>query len=130
MVIEKDAVVEVTLPLTANAPEVTVQAPNGGESISAETEIQWTATDSDGDNLTHTILYSADNGQSWTMIATGLTTTSYDWDPTLSPGGDQCHIRVVSSDGFRLGQDDSDGSFDVALKSPTAAILSPAASTS
>ena len=120
----EDVVLE-TIPVSANAPVVTVTSPNGGESWSGEQTITWTAADADGDALTLDVLYSTDAGENWSAIAIGLDQNSYVWDTDEAPGSDQMLIRVLATDGVNTGQDNSDSPFTVAEKSPAPAILSP-----
>src|SRR6185295_6147893 len=48
VVVKKGAREIASRSVSANAPVVTVTAPNGGESIGASTTITWTASDPDG----------------------------------------------------------------------------------
>lgn len=60
--------------------ELTLTAPNGGESlIASSTEtITWTSTATSGGTVD--LAYSADNGATWTAIASDIVNTgSYDW---------------------------------------------------
>jgi len=96
-----------TIVVSTNKPQVTVTFPNGGESLSGEQTIAWTATDADGDTLTYDVLYSADGGENWSAIAVGLSQNSYVWDTDGVPGTTQGLIRVLATDGVNTGQDDS-----------------------
>ncbi|HHP7236659.1 MAG TPA: thrombospondin type 3 repeat-containing protein [Desulfobacterales bacterium] len=114
-----------TIPVSANKPTLAVTTPNGGESLSGTATIAWTAADEDGDSLTYDILYSADFGANWSVIAMGLDQTSYSWDTTQSPGTTQGLVRIIGSDGVNTIADDSDATFSVAGKSPDIVILFP-----
>jgi hypothetical protein len=48
--------------------------------------IQWEASDADGDNLTYTVLYSDNGGQTWTVLDTFLEQESYTVNATELPG--------------------------------------------
>ena len=108
-----------------NPPTVTVLSPNGGENISGTYTVTWTASDLDDDSLTYSVLYSPD-GTSWDVLATDLTTTSFEWDTSTVPGGTNGYIKVLATDGVNTAEDQSDGAFTVTKKPPTAAIVSPA----
>jgi hypothetical protein len=117
------------LTVSPSAPTVTVLHPNGGEVWSGTEEIQWTGADTDpGDaaNLSYSILYSADNKQTWRTLETMYSQTSLEVHTSNLPGGTQCYVRVMVTDGINTGQDDSDAPFSSEGNPPTALILSPA----
>ncbi|MHC5173362.1 MAG: Ig-like domain-containing protein [Planctomycetota bacterium] len=70
-------------------PVVTVIAPNGGETLTANapTTVEWTATDTDGSGVASIDLYlSLDNGSSFSLVAQGLSNSgSYTWFPANRP---------------------------------------------
>ncbi|MFX0207090.1 MAG: hypothetical protein ACFFDT_13965 [Candidatus Hodarchaeota archaeon] len=99
--------------LKEDAPTVTVASPNGGESLSETETLSWTASDADGDSLTYSVYYSADNGGTWALLASGLTNTSIDWDTTTVPDGEEYLIKVVVSDGTLTAEDQSDDVFTI-----------------
>ena len=123
-----DVVLE-TISVSSNSPEVTVIYPNGGEDLTGEVIIQWTANDIDGDTLTYDILYSRDNGNTWSAVAVGLEQNNYVWNTNQASGSSQGLIRVLASDSVNTGRDDSDLPFTVTEKSPEAIIISPADNT-
>jgi hypothetical protein len=111
---------------SANAPSVTLTFPNApGLTLSGLQNVTWNASDPDGDSLTYSLLYSADNGSTWKGLESGLTPTSYPLDFSQLPGGAAARIRVLASDGFHTAQDDSDNAFAVGNKGPAVAIVSP-----
>ena len=110
-----------TRTVSNNAPTVSVSLPGGG----VVKTINWTANDLDGDTLSYSVLYSADNKQSWFAVATDLTATTYSLDTSTLPGGTNAFVRILASDGVNTGQADA-GPFVVAGKEPTALINSPA----
>jgi len=114
-----------TRTVSANAPSVTVIAPNGGESLGAESTITWTATDADGDDLTYMVLYSADNGLTWQTLAANWQSTSLTMDTGTVPGSSQGRIRVIANDGVNTASDTSDAQFTVPEKPPVVHITSP-----
>jgi hypothetical protein len=111
--------------VSRNAPVVTVLTPNGGEKWDATHTITWQASDADGDALTYSVFYSPDDGQSWRRVATGLDEQHVQWDTSLAGGGQKARVRVVVTDGINTSSDDSDGSFYIGLKGPSAHITFP-----
>ena len=110
-----------------NAPQVTLLAPNGGETLAAPLEISWTASDADGDLLSYIVQYSADAGATWRVLATGLFESPLRLDSLGNlPGSDQALFRVIAGDGVNTGQDDSDAVSSVPNGAPFAAIYAPA----
>lgn len=111
---------------SANAPQVTVLTPNGGEQWDGVQNIYWQANDADGDPLTYTVAYSPDGGHSWRLVAIGLTEPSVRWDTSKVGGGQHVRVRVIATDGISTAWDDSDGTVQIDLKQPTARIAFPA----
>jgi hypothetical protein len=104
-------------------PTVRVAAPNGGETWASGTQtIAWEAGDADGDELHFLVQVSADDGATWTTLASDLTATSLSFDTALLAGSDRARVRVVASDGLLTAQDASDEPFTVALKPPQVAV--------
>ncbi|MHA2295581.1 MAG: right-handed parallel beta-helix repeat-containing protein [Candidatus Hodarchaeales archaeon] len=95
--------------------------PNGEEILEGTVTIQWTSTtDSYNHTMTYSVYYSADEGMSWILITSGLTTTSHDWDTnTISVGSSSYLIKVVAScsEGL-IVEDISDDSFAPHLVNP------------
>ena len=109
------------------APDITVISPNGGQSYGQNETvlIEWQAADPDNDPLQYAIFYSSDNGDTYTVVTTGLTETQYQWDTAWAAGSDQAMIRIMATDGLHTGSDDSDAPFNIAGHAPMAAIVSP-----
>lgn len=114
-------------------PVVAIQQPAGGALIEDLLNIEWTASDPDGDPLLYTIQYSHDNGASWHTLAAN--------DPGLPNGGalalddlgslpgggpNRSLIRVLASDGYNTGLAVSQP-FTVKNRRPDAFIVAPAA---
>jgi len=98
-------------------PEVTVVYPNGGETLTDEVLIEWTATDDFTDDLNGTINieYSDDAGANWYEIASGLDNTgSILWNTTGLADGNDYLIQVSATDEFlNTGSDESDDVFSI-----------------
>jgi hypothetical protein len=118
----KDRILKTRTP-SANSPVVSNLHVN--TSGSAFPTITWSASDPDGDALTFAVYYSADNGETFLPIATGLQDPVLTWDDTLSPGSNQAVFEVIAGDGFHLASAVSD-QVDMRKKPPVPAIFSPA----
>ncbi|MFX1536351.1 MAG: hypothetical protein ACFFDI_19205, partial [Promethearchaeota archaeon] len=101
------------------APVVVVTKPNGGETISGTTTITWTASDPNKDDFTVDIAYSTNGGSSWSVLTTGLITTSWSWNTTGLSDSDQYLIRVEATDYELTGSDVSNTVFTVDNSGPT-----------
>ncbi|MFW9788230.1 MAG: hypothetical protein ACFFE1_11180, partial [Candidatus Thorarchaeota archaeon] len=95
------------------APIVEVVFPNGGELLNGTHFIEWTAADANRDELTFEVFISDNNGSDWSSLAGGIHSLQYEWNTTLHDDGTTYKVRVVASDGFLTGQDDSDGPFEL-----------------
>ena len=96
-------------------PSATVLTPNCGEIIYGTTDINWTATDPQGDPITITLEYSPDNSVTWYTIAAGLANTgTYVWNTLGMPQGDQYLVRVTATESNGLvSSDTSDCPFTI-----------------
>ena len=86
-----------SVPVSENTPEVTVDVPTTG--TADEVTFTWQAQDADGDALSHTLRYSADDGQSWTVLAIDGEATSVSVPRWALPGSETARIQVITSDG-------------------------------
>jgi hypothetical protein len=117
-----------TVEMSPNPPTVQVLIPNGGESWdgAGPYTVSWQANDVDGDPLVANVNFSNDGGLTWKPLALNLKTQSYDVETSLLPGGDNCLVQVVVTDGFNTRSDVSDAPVHVARKAPLAILLGPA----
>lgn len=96
-------------------PAVTVNSPNGGETLAGGSlhNITYTATDPNGDNLTITLEFSTNGGTSWTVIAGNQPNNgTHSWTvPNLATT--QAQVRVIANDGQATDSDTSDGNFTI-----------------
>jgi len=111
--------------VSAHAPALTVTAPNGGETVTDTVQVAWQGDDADGDPLSYSVQYSCDGGATWEPLAADLAETSFNLDTTALPGGEQCLLRVLATDGVNVGEDQSNGAFTVTRKAPSVRILFP-----
>jgi parallel beta-helix repeat protein len=109
-------------------PQVTVIYPQGGEVVSGEIIIRWSASDDLTMNLNGTILleYSPDNGGSWNQLASNLNNTgAYLWNTTTVPNGNLYLIGVSTIDEFlNIGSDTSNTTFSILNLQPMAPQIS------
>lgn len=112
--------------VSANAPTVTLLQPNGGELVTDKATVDWSAADLDQDEITVSVLYSADDGLTWTMVATDLGSPPVDVDLSQMPGSAMARMRVLVSDGFNTATDDSDEPWELDDHDPVLAVVTPA----
>jgi parallel beta-helix repeat protein len=75
--------------------------PGGGATVSGIANIQWTTPINWlGLDLTYGVYYSPNSGNTWTLLATGLTDTIYFWNTTDFVDGSDCLIRVEIIDSY------------------------------
>lgn len=84
---------------SGSLPEIHV---TGQPVFSTESQIplQWSAQDANGDLLTYSLYYQCDDSPFWQTLDADLTETSYVVDTSILPGGKNCQVRLMSSDGF------------------------------
>jgi hypothetical protein len=82
-----------------NAPAIQLNAPVF-DSDTQSLVLSWSATDADGDPLYFTTQFSRDNGASWHTLLAHDPTLGLAVNTGLLPGGDQCLLRVIASDGL------------------------------
>ncbi|RME42185.1 MAG: hypothetical protein D6791_18330 [Chloroflexi bacterium] len=114
--------------VSAHVPQVQVLWPNGGEQIQVGSVLRWSGSDADGDDLTYTLLYSPDAGNTWRALALDVTDTEMTVDEALLDdmvGSRQALLKVLASDGVNTGQDVSDGTFSAPGSAPKPLILNP-----
>jgi len=101
--------------ISANAPEVRVIYPNGGE-VWGEGKtytIRWEAADQDGDDLTYSLAVSKDVGETWIPVDLDLTSTEYELRTAGMVSSDSYIVKVMVTDGVNSGEDTSDSIFTV-----------------
>lgn len=102
---------------TLSAP--IILTPNGGESIFGTYGITWSeAVESWGLPVTYNVYYSQDAGDTWSELINYFEDTSFVWDISGIPDGDQYLIRVVASSASGLFSEDvSDSVFTISKPS-------------
>jgi len=93
----------------------TILTPNGGETISGTNTITWSdAVESWGLPVTYSVYYSQDAGDTWNELVQYLEDTTFVWDISGIPDGNQYLVRVVASNGVGFMSDDvSDSVFTI-----------------
>ena len=112
---------------SANAPQVHLVSPSGGEDWGAAGphQIAWEASDADGDALRFNVQYSSDAGASWSSLDVDLAgVTSIDMDSADLPGGSLL-FRVLASDGLNQAESATSAPVTVGDKAPLVHIGSP-----
>ncbi|AXH96052.1 hypothetical protein DV701_07850 [Ornithinimicrobium avium] len=109
--------------VSTSAPEVSVPAPQSG--TADRLTITWSSSDADQDELRHTVLYSPDDGQTWSPIGIDLRGTSMSVARWSLPGSSAARIRVIASDGLRSTTHTSPA-FALPNLAPTVAVDRPA----
>lgn len=118
-VIVRHAGVEIgSITASATAPTVTVIAPAEGDALTGDTvTLEWSGQDADGDALTYTVQYSADDGARWNTLAVDLAATTLAVDRSAVAGSATARFRVLASDGVNTATATS-GRFSVGDSPP------------
>ena len=98
--------------ISSVAPTVTVVYPKQGDVWTDTNSIQWSANDSDSNNLSYSLLYTFDNGASWYPIALDVTDTNYTWNVNEVDPKNNYKIKVIATDGVLTG-DNNSGTFTI-----------------
>jgi hypothetical protein len=105
------------------APTVTVTQPTAAGVGSGSTlQVQWNSTDDGPGPLVHFVRLSVDNGATWRSLASEVLGTGLAMQRADLPGGAQCRVEVIASDGIRCGRGVSDA-FSLPNKAPEAALF-------
>jgi len=110
---------------SANTPEVLIISPAGGETLASEiVELHWESSDADGDELSHSVQYSADDGLTWITLAADLEQRNLVIARDQLAASENAKWRVQASDGFNVGFAVS-GAFNVMNNAPSVFIDTP-----
>jgi hypothetical protein len=101
-------------------PDVTVTAPNGGETfLSGPIPITWTEAAAGGHTIASRAIHvSSNGGQSWQLVTSEPGPSPYNWNPAGYPNSARYRIRVqANDDGAPVlgGRDASDADFTLLL---------------
>ncbi len=112
-----------TLSAGQNAPELTINTPTAGNTVTQTLHVAWTGSDLDGDQLHYVVRYRWKN-DTWITVnnfdSTG-TSLTIDLDNGL-PGGNEAYLQVIASDGLHTTVK-TVGPFTVATHAPTISIF-------
>lgn len=89
-------------PFSAGAPEATIDVPTTG--TAEDVTVTWSSSDPDADELSHTLLYSADDGTTWDVVSLDLDRTTTSIPRWGLPGSDQARFKVIVSDGLHASE--------------------------
>lgn len=116
--------------------QVSPNAPTVGFTLPVETvtwssgmteTVSWQGADADGDSLTYSLFYryndNEGNGE-WELLATELTTTSYEVEVDQFAGSNDARFRVVATDGINIATAES-APVTIPNKEPVALIADP-----
>ena len=85
----------------------------------------WSGSDPDGNDLTYSVQYSSDGGNSWETIATGLSRNSLTVPVDNLRGTEEGLIRIMASDGYNTAYAVSPQTFSVPNSPPVVTISTP-----
>jgi len=120
-----DGTITAEVQVTDGIPTVTVLSPNGGEQITDQLVISWSASDPDNNDLSYTVEFSHDNGTEWSALVVEHEVNELIVDTNCLPGGPNCLVKVTASDGWNRAEDISDAPFSITTQPPKITILDP-----
>jgi len=110
---------------------VTVTHPDGGEVLTGNVAVSYSATSCTGNPLLINVIHSTDAGVTWTTIDSLLSNTgTYTWNTVNHPDGVLHKIGIFAFDSLVVGCDGSDGIFTIdnpGNAEPLLVLLSPSA---
>lgn len=105
-----------------SAPAVT--APVGGENYATSMTVTWAAaTDPNFDVLSYEVEFSSDGGATWSVLATGVSLTSYTHNAAALPATQAARVRVRANDGLLPGPYSTSAANFTINRAPTAPTL-------
>ncbi|MFC3385404.1 DUF1194 domain-containing protein [Couchioplanes azureus] len=113
-----------TATATTAAPTVSVGVPASGST--ERLTISWSSRDADSPALANTVLYSADGGTTWQVVAVDITGSSVSVPRWSLPGSTTAKLKVIASDGVRSTAAASE-TFSLPDLAPTVEVLTPGA---
>jgi hypothetical protein len=95
--------------ISANKPTVTVTNPAQPVEWAADSTqtLAWAGSDADNDALSYTVLFSADSGANWDVMATERSTPTLEIDVNAMAGTENGLFRILATDGVNIGYSDS-----------------------
>lgn len=110
--------------VSPSAPTVAdVRLPGAPNPVNGVVNVEWTASDPDGDTLTYDLSASRDGGQTFRPIVLGIATNHVSLDTSMLGGGTN-RLRIVASDGVNTASAES-APFSVPARPPVPWITSP-----
>lgn len=107
-------------------PEVTVTAPKSGTQIHGDgVLVSWMASDKDGDELSFTVQYSGDGGESWETVVANVSGDSVHIDRVNLTASNNGRFRVWATDGLHAASAESQQGFTVVNVPPSLELREP-----
>jgi hypothetical protein len=113
-----------TMPVSNASPELRLTSQPLGIARGQQI-IAWEASHQDGLKLQYFLLYSTNAGRTWERLTSRLEDTEYPVDFDQVPGGQECRIVVVATDGVNTTTAETEA-FSVAAKPCQVFLLEPA----
>ena len=105
--------VSVTINNVNDAPLTTVTVPNGGETVTGNYAVNWTASDPENSTLTYDVYYYVQGSGTQTAICSDITAKTCLWPSTNVTNGAGYRINVTTTDGVNWISDSSNSNFTV-----------------
>jgi hypothetical protein len=99
--------------VSAHSPIVSITSPRAESIIHHQATIRWEGYDEDGDAISYALLFSSDNGLTWNPIGIDITDEYYSWDTSQLQPGTEYKIKILATDGFNTGIDETAYSFTI-----------------
>lgn len=114
--------------VSGNKPSVTVTNPAQPVEWPADStqSLAWSGSDADNDALSYTVLFSANGGANWDVMATERSTPTLEIDVNAMAGTDNGLFRIIATDGVNIGYGDS-APVKIPNKAPIPLISEPGA---
>ncbi len=110
--------------VSSQTPVVSINSTINGQSFNDAFNVKWNGNDSDGDNLTYSVLLSADGGKNFTTMALDISTTNLTIENSFLENGSQYVVKVFATDGVKTGVATNNVSFSVE-PDPIVELISP-----
>jgi hypothetical protein len=104
------------------SPSVTILQPTASTRVGTTLAVEWQASDPDKDPLTFQARFSPDNGVHWQVLGDDLHGSRLEVNRKGLPGGKQCRVQVIATDGLHTASDVSEA-FPIAESAPEAWIF-------
>ncbi len=116
----EEAIDDVTVTVTETVITYTIEFtdPTDGSTLAGTETLQWAASSTPAEIMTYKLEYSADDGTTWSSLATGLTSTQFTW--TTSDVSDGDYQLKVSIEGASISD-----VIDITISNEDAPVITP-----